>query len=887
MYAWLRRTLALASLVVVCAWPLSAQAQGTRGRLLVTVTDVTGAVLPGAEVKITGVEASTRAAVVSPAKSSDAGVATLEGLVLGRYTLEATFPAFEKGIIKEVRVRAGDNRQTIALNLSGLTDSVTVGRDQQEASADRGVTFGTAMTREQIEALSDDPNELRQQLIDMAGPGAVISVDSFEGGQLPPKSQIRSIRIARDQFAAENHFAGIGRIEIITQPGVGPLRGSVGTNFYDSSMDGQNPLVARKGPAQNRSMNAYIGGTLIPEKMTFGLQVSGGRNFTTPLLATATETGPVYRNADLRTTSDNLSFYGNADYAITRDQTLRFNLSRYTFSTDNQGVGTFNELERAYSSENTSNSFYLQQTGPLGRRFALNSRLSLSWDDSQNRSNLEQSTIIINNARTTGGAQQAGGTHTRSASLASDLDYVRGLHSIRVGVLADIYRYRTDTNSNYLGTYTFESLAAFEAGLPRSYTRRIGDPNVSYSMVQVGAYVQDDIRVRKNLTLSPGLRYEVQTHLSDRLNLAPRFGATWSPFKSGKTTLRSSIGVFYEWLNSGTYQQTLTVDGFRQREVNLRNPTYPDPGDYGATPPTNRYLLGDDLSMPRTIRVSLGLAHTFNTRFSAGAVYADNRGSAILVGRNMNAPVNGVRPDLQFANVIEAISAGKSRQRTLNSNVSLNLAGSAIMPPTGGPLFSLRRGLRFSLSHTLGYNNNNSEGAFAVPATNDLEAEWGPANFDVRHRAGFSIGTSAVRGLNAQASFNWSSAPPITILTGTDDNGDLIFNDRPVGLGRNTERTSGQFNSSAFFSYQIPLGSRSVTGPGGVSITSQGGGLVVNQMGAQTVARYRLAIGVNIQNLTNHGNYGGYSGAINSPNFLKPLSVQGVRRITFNLGLSF
>ena len=69
---------------------------------------------------------------------------------------------------------------------------------------------------------------LRQQLQDMAGPGAVIKVDSFEGGALPPKAQIRSIRISRDQFAAENHAAGGIFIEIITQPGLGPIRLNIG-----------------------------------------------------------------------------------------------------------------------------------------------------------------------------------------------------------------------------------------------------------------------------------------------------------------------------------------------------------------------------------------------------------------------------------------------------------------------------------------------------------------------------------------------------------------------------------------------------------------------------------------------------------------------------------
>ena len=108
------------------------------------------------------------------------------------------------------------------LAIQGLQDSVTVQRDAREVASDRRATFGTALTREQIDALSDDPDEMQQQLQDIAGGNAVIRVDSFEGSRLPPKSMIKAIHITRDAFAAENHFAGGLFIDIITQPGHRP-----------------------------------------------------------------------------------------------------------------------------------------------------------------------------------------------------------------------------------------------------------------------------------------------------------------------------------------------------------------------------------------------------------------------------------------------------------------------------------------------------------------------------------------------------------------------------------------------------------------------------------------------------------------------------------------
>ena len=120
--------------------------------------------------------------------------------------MQAEFAGFETRTLPDVRVRNGNNKQVMMLPIEGHKETVLVGQDKQAAAADpRGPSFGTTLTREQLEALSDDPEVLRQQLQDMAGPGAVIKVDSFEGGALPPKAQIRSIRISRDQFAAEYH----------------------------------------------------------------------------------------------------------------------------------------------------------------------------------------------------------------------------------------------------------------------------------------------------------------------------------------------------------------------------------------------------------------------------------------------------------------------------------------------------------------------------------------------------------------------------------------------------------------------------------------------------------------------------------------------------------
>ena len=167
-----------------------------------------------------------------------------------------------------------------------------------------------------------------------------------------------------------------------------------------------------------------------------------------------------------------------------------------------------------------------------------------------------------------------------AAAAAAPLDWARPLTIARpariefgvgkAAVVGDCERERGVTRTLVVSD-------AFNAGRPKSYTRRIGDPNIDFVNVQAGIYIQDDIRVRKGLTVTPGLRYEVQTHVKDFGNLGPRFGVTWAPFKNGKTTLRASWGIFYDWLTTNTYEQTLRVDGYRQQELNIVDPAYPAP----------------------------------------------------------------------------------------------------------------------------------------------------------------------------------------------------------------------------------------------------------------------------------------------------------------------
>jgi len=438
-------------------------------RLTVTVVDQTGAIIQNATVTVTAVDSTT--AVTEPAKTSDKGVALIGNLAPGRYNIEAAFPGFETRVLKDVRLRSGDNKHVAVLAIQGLQDSVTVQRDAREAASDRRSTFGTALTREQIDALSEDPDEMAQQLQDMAGGDAIIRVDSFEGGRLPPKAAIKAIHITRDAFAAENHYAGALFIDIITQPGLGPLRTNLNMRLRDGSLNGTPAALPHgtqqeKGPERFQAYNGGIGGSLIKDKASFSINAQTNTSFDTPYYHYYLPDATLVEGLAPRRPRDNMYLFGLFDYAVTRDQTLRVNFSHDQSTSKNLGIGGFDQPERGYTSEDGSYQIRLQEAGPIGRRFFINTRASLGWSHSDTRSLFEAPTIVVVEGFSSGGQQRTGGVRSTNINLQSDLDYVRGIHSVRTGIQLYGGTYRSNDSQNYLGTYTFENLAAYNAGTP-------------------------------------------------------------------------------------------------------------------------------------------------------------------------------------------------------------------------------------------------------------------------------------------------------------------------------------------------------------------------------------------------------------------------------------
>ena len=612
-------------------------------------------------------------------------------------------------------------------------------------------------------------------------------------------------------MAAQNHggINGMMHIEVMTQPGNGPMGGSVDFGFRDDALNARNPFTPVKGDEGMRTGNVSFNGSLVPNKSSFSISLQEARLFDSGNIFAAVPGGTVAHafRRPTRRTNINARF----DQAIGDGHLLKFSYQRGANQLQNQGVGSYDLPERAYQTTTSEDVFRVSENGAVGRRGFSESRLQIRWADTAADSFSEAQTIRVLDAFTSGGAQRKGGNRAVDFEAASDFDYVRGLHSMRAGVLAEGGRYRSDDSTNYFGTSTFASLTDYEAGRASNYTRRIGDPNLTYSNLQVGAYLQDDWRFRKSLLLSYGVRYEAQTLLNDQNNFSPRATLTWSPFKSGKTSIRGGTGWFNDWLGTSVYEQTLRVDGFRQQEVNVLNPSYPDPGSAGTTSPSNRYQLASDLRLPSSLSANAGIDQSLTPSLRASATYTYRRSGTLLRGSNINAPVNGVRPDPRFSNVVEVVNDAGSRTHMIGGTLSfikLNWKQTILMG-----------------NYTWSKTETNTTGPFSMPANgDDPSTEWGPAM--PVHRAMAALNMQPFPGVGVNVNLRAQSGSPYTISTGRDLNGDGVFTDRPAGVSRNSLITAAQWDLGVRLWYSLGFGAKPQTtaGPGGVMIVMGGGG---------------------------------------------------------------
>src|SRR5206468_8043878 len=198
----------------------------------------------------------------------------------------------------------------------------------------------------------------------------------------------------------------------------------------------------------------------------------------------------------------------------------------------------------------------------------------------------------------------------------------------------------------------------------------VGNPELTISQAEEGAYIEDDVRLRQNLTLSAGLRQEVQSHIGG-LHLGPRGGITWAPFKSGRTTFRAGGGIFFDWFDAQNYEQAGQLDGTHQRIETIVQPGFPNPalGGRALALPAGRVQIAPTITQPELREAMAGVEQAVRADMRVQAMYIHRSGVHLLRGVNVNAPrANGQRPDPWSGPVTEIESIASSVTDSLNLN---------------------------------------------------------------------------------------------------------------------------------------------------------------------------------------------------------------------------
>jgi hypothetical protein len=862
---------ALALIVLSVASPVLAQAPANGpAQLRVTVLDQTAAGIPGAVVSVT-VPGAPPVKVVA----DERGVANIPGLpvVAAQVHVEAGgFVARDT----PVTLRRGANAQTVTLTIEGFQEQVQVD-DTAAAVQESGSAATTNVLDENVvEQLPDDPDELQAVLEQMAGGvGAVFRVNGFTGGRLPNREDIRQIRFRTNSFAADNHDAGRVQIEIITRPNVTAWTGNLNANIRNDIFNARDAFAATKTPQNIARIGGGIRGPIVVRKTSLRMNLDRNESNTAANIYALNPDGSPFLGFVSNPSHNTFGVVG-VEHALTDMQALRVEYQRQQNVSRNGGVGGFNLPERANNRDNGNEQLRAQVQGLFGRS-TLN-EFHLEWRDTWNNQVSISTAPSINvlDAFNAGGSGINTRSNQRTFDVADNLDFTIGRkHATRVGFELFGGRYRYFDARNAAGTFTFSSLDGYRAGTPLQFTQRLGEVNTSFTAYQAAVYWQDDIRTTRTLTISVGVRQEMQSLIADKLNVMPRLGLTYSP-RSSKTIVRGGYGLFYDWYESNLYDQTLRVNGIAQRDVRVNCPGYPDAfaassdpscqaalGGVPVVQPGGRIQARPDLHMPHVHQASASIERPISANLRAMVSYQMLRGRNQMRSRDINTPdpLTGLRPEPIIASVTQFESTGKSARDSLNVNLAYAIP---------------RRQMNIAMNYTLAEFKNHADNAMQLPVDSyHPDAEWGPSSQDIRHRLQANVFLPPVRGFRLSVNgLVYQSGAPYNITTGRDDNHDLVINDRPLDasgrmIGRNSARGAARWGDLSMrlgrgFAFGRRSAERGAPPPGG-----------------------NLEFFAQADNVLNRVNFTNYAGTMTSRLFAQPTAASQARRVQVGANFRF
>jgi hypothetical protein len=987
-------------LPLVCSLARHAQQLGI---LHGTVMDESGALVPGAKVTV-----SNAAGPVKSVVAGNDGTYSIAGLAPAKYTVQAVSPGLvqfqpatvdlstSSSVLLDIKLRVAAEKQevTVQENVGPMV------------STDPSQNAGALVLRgADLDALSDDPDDLQSDLEALAGPsagpsGGQIYIDGFTGGTLPSKDSIREIRINQNPFSPEFDKLGYGRIEIFAKPGSDKFHGNFNFNFGDDALNSRNPYASEKAPLLLKDFSGTISGP-INKKASFFLDVSdrdinsgtvfnavtvGGDQFLNPIAISpgtvpTSALGVTPYDSVFKAPQNRLRISPRVDYQLSQNNTLTMRYGYTRNDAQDQGIGTTALVSRAYQSLSTDQTLQLVETAVLSTKIINETHFQLYHTDSVETANSLAPGLVVSGAFAGGGAQIGKTVDTENHyELQNYTSIVSGAHSWKFGVRVRAVTINNISPSNFGGSFTFaggyapilnsdyqpvdpgvvcdptspntaacqtitsiqryqRTLVFQQMGLSPAMIGLLGGgasqfsiagglPLVNVNQVDAGLFVGDDWRVKPNFTLSLGLRYELQTNVSDFRDWAPRVGFAWAPGQSKtnprpKTVFRGGFGIFYDRFSEQNVETAERYNGLLEQQYTITNPTF-----YPNVPPISQleqmaqqavqttYEIDRNLRAPYIMQSAITVERQLPKNTTVSESYLHSHGLHELREQDINAPLpgtytgpgTGIYPYSSTGPILLMESDGIFNQNQLITNVRSQINS------------------KISLNgfYMYGHAESNTDGIGTLQANPySMAGEYGPSSLDVHHRAflGGSITTKWDFRLSPFIVIN--SGAPFNITTGTDPYGTTLYTARPglvtdpslvaagttlintpyglldpnpkpdapgeVVLPRNFGRSPGSFTVNLRLAKTFGFGpSREGSntpppgggGGGGHQHGPPGVGMMGGPMGGMfggtnTGKKYNLTFSIQARNLLNHVNPGPINGNVTSPLFGESNSLAG------------
>jgi hypothetical protein len=794
------------------AWSQAATpAAGATATLRGHITDPTGALIPGSQVSVT-----TAAGVAAGSATADAaGGYQVRGLAPGSYVIQASYAGFAPFVSSPIALTAGQTKNVdIKMAVEAAQQQVVVSDEgAPQVSVEAGENSNSIVLKgKDLDALSDDPDELSNELTALAGPsagpnGGQIYIDGFTGGQLPPKSAIREIRINQNPFSAEFDRLGYGRIEILTKPGTDKLHGRFFAMGNDNAFNTGNPFSTTFPSYHSIMANGTLSGSL-SKSASFFFSVEQRNNQDASIYTASTAMfdpttnmyKPVTLNGGLFAPSTHTNISPRVDLQLGQKNTLTL---RYQFFRNNSSgsIGHTSLPSQNSTSNSIEHTIQVSDSQIINDRIVNETRIEYRRGISSEKPVSNDPTYGVSGDFSGGGSSgQASTEHSDHIELQNITTMTAGRHAIKFGTWLRDNREATSTDSNFNGNFTFPTVQAYIDTLngvgfeANKLTYTIGPESFKGNLFDGALFFQDDWKFNPFLTLSGGLRWESQNHTADHSDWSPRVAFAYAldghKTHKTKTVLRGGYGFFYDRFQVGDLMNLEQYNGTTdsQRQAVITDPTcftataQPDPAAYfsancgsGGSVVSQVYSISKNYRAPYTEQLGVSLERQLNRYATLTFTYLRSYGLHQLVVRDSNAylpgtyqlgsaTLTGTRPNPSLGIVDQYFPEAVFKQNQVILNLRAQLSQ------------------RFSMMGFYNWTNANSNGGDGSNPSNsyNLDQDYGRAGF-VHPQMVFLMGNyTGPWGITFNPFLVAEAGKPFDVTTTNDLTGDNFFNNRPA-----------------------------------------------------------------------------------------------------------